>query len=99
MLGDARGMGAGAARQRDGVRPRDVAYTLFTSGSAGTPRVVGIEHRSAVRYLAALEQTVYAGQRRQGLRVAVKAPMTFDASVKQLWQAAVGLANIRAFNL
>ncbi|WP_424889126.1 AMP-binding protein [Streptomyces sp. XH2] len=51
--------------QRDGVRPRDVAYALFTSGSTGTSRAVEIEHGSVVHLLAALERTVYAGQGRE----------------------------------
>ncbi|WNM40182.1 amino acid adenylation domain-containing protein [Micromonospora halotolerans] len=69
--------------------PADPAYVIFTSGSTGTPRPVRVSHRAAAHLAGALEQTVYAGSR-PGLRVAVNAPLTFDASVKQLVQLGHG---------
>ncbi|GGR93306.1 non-ribosomal peptide synthetase [Micromonospora fulviviridis] len=69
--------------------PADPAYVIFTSGSTGTPRPVRVSHGAAAHLAEALEQTVYAGSR-PGLRVAVNAPLTFDASMKQLVQLGHG---------
>ncbi|MFC8616108.1 amino acid adenylation domain-containing protein [Micromonospora purpureochromogenes] len=69
--------------------PTDPAYVIFTSGSTGTPRPVQVSHGAAAHLAEALERTVYAGSR-PGLRVAVNAPLTFDASVKQLVQLGHG---------
>ncbi|MCP3782182.1 amino acid adenylation domain-containing protein [Micromonospora sp. A3M-1-15] len=71
--------------------PADPAYVIFTSGSTGTPRAVRVSHGAAAHLARALEQTVYAGSR-PGPRVAVNAPLTFDASVKQLVQLGHGRA-------
>ncbi|WP_405093362.1 amino acid adenylation domain-containing protein [Micromonospora sp. NBC_01392] len=71
--------------------PADPAYVIFTSGSTGTPRPVRVSHAAAAHLTGALESTVYA-DRAPGLRVAVNAPLTFDASVKQLVQLAHGRA-------
>jgi amino acid adenylation domain-containing protein/FkbM family methyltransferase len=69
--------------------PSDPAYVIFTSGSTGTPHPVVVEHHSVAHLLHALRQTAYAGQP-AGLRIAVNAPFTFDASVKQIIQLAAG---------
>ncbi|MGC5310408.1 amino acid adenylation domain-containing protein [Micromonospora zamorensis] len=69
--------------------PTDPAYVIFTSGSTGTPRPVQVSHGAAAHLADALEQAVYADSR-PGLRVAVNAPLTFDASVKQLVQLGHG---------
>ncbi|MEU5940236.1 amino acid adenylation domain-containing protein [Micromonospora sp. NPDC047548] len=69
--------------------PTDPAYVIFTSGSTGRPRPVQVSHGAAAHLADALERTVYTGSR-PGLRVAVNAPLTFDASVKQLVQLGHG---------
>ncbi|MFE6663306.1 amino acid adenylation domain-containing protein [Streptomyces sp. NPDC057697] len=71
------------------VGPADPAYIIFTSGSTGAARPVVVEHRNAVALHTALQETVYADAP-DGLRVAVNAPLGFDASVKQLLQLAAG---------
>ncbi|GAB3062608.1 amino acid adenylation domain-containing protein [Micromonospora schwarzwaldensis] len=71
--------------------PTDPAYVIFTSGSTGTPRPVRVSHAAAAHLTGALEATGYADSA-PGLRVAVNAPLTFDASVKQLVQLAHGRA-------
>ncbi|MBQ1074993.1 amino acid adenylation domain-containing protein [Micromonospora sp. C31] len=71
------------------VAPTDPAYVIFTSGSTGTPRPVQVSHGAAAHLAYGLGETVYADSR-AGLRVAVNAPLTFDASVKQLVQLAHG---------
>ena len=63
----------------------NLAYVIYTSGSTGRPKGVMIAHRSVVNLAAGLRQTVYAGQAAP-LRVSLNAPVTFDASVKQLVQ-------------
>ncbi|ONI87674.1 hypothetical protein ALI22I_20910 [Saccharothrix sp. ALI-22-I] len=71
------------------VRPEQAAYAIFTSGSTGKPRPVVVEQRSAAHLVHALAQRVYHGEG-PGLRVSVNAPLTFDASIKQLVQLASG---------
>jgi amino acid adenylation domain-containing protein len=63
----------------------NLAYVIYTSGSTGKPKGVMIEHRSVVNLANGLVRTVYAGQGAP-LRVSLNAPLTFDASVKQLLQ-------------
>jgi amino acid adenylation domain-containing protein/FkbM family methyltransferase len=71
------------------VSPSDAAYVIFTSGSTGVPRPVVVEHAAVVSLWHALTDTVYSGAGKR-LRVAVNAPLTFDASIKQLIQLASG---------
>ncbi len=77
--------GEAAPRKPDplpAVGPENLAYILYTSGSTGRPKGVMIEHRSVLGLLAALRETVYRGAGSE-LKVAMNAPLTFDASVKQ----------------
>ncbi len=67
----------------------NLAYVIYTSGSTGEPKGVMIEHRSVVNLANGLARTVYAGQS-SPLRVSLNAPLTFDASVKQLLQLLYG---------
>jgi amino acid adenylation domain-containing protein len=67
----------------------NLAYVIYTSGSTGKPKGVMIEHRSVVNLAHGLARTVYAGQG-SPLRVSLNAPLTFDASVKQLLQLLYG---------
>jgi amino acid adenylation domain-containing protein/FkbM family methyltransferase len=76
-------------RPRITVSPSDAAYIIFTSGSTGIPRPVVVEHAAVVSLWHALADRVYEGARER-LRVAVNAPFTFDASIKQLIQLASG---------
>ncbi|MDG4757303.1 non-ribosomal peptide synthetase [Micromonospora sp. WMMD710] len=80
---------AGARPPATVPAPADPAYVIFTSGSTGTPRAVQVSHGAAAHLADALEHAVYADSR-PGLRVAVNAPLTFDASVKQLVQLGHG---------
>ncbi|RKH11913.1 amino acid adenylation domain-containing protein, partial [Corallococcus sp. CA053C] len=69
--------------------PDNLAYVIYTSGSTGRPKGVMIQHRSVLHLRQALASTVYAGTTGP-LRVSVNAPLSFDASVKQLLQVLDG---------
>jgi amino acid adenylation domain-containing protein len=71
--------------------PGSLAYVLYTSGSTGRPKGVMIEHHSVVNLAGALRATIYRGCDGP-LRVAVNAPLAFDASVKQWIQLLDGHA-------
>ncbi|WP_240359950.1 non-ribosomal peptide synthetase [Pyxidicoccus trucidator] len=71
------------------VHPDHLAYVIYTSGSTGRPKGVMISHRSALHLREALASTVHASSR-GAERVSVNAPLSFDASVKQLIQVLDG---------
>ena len=64
------------------IAPSGLAYAIYTSGSSGQPKAVAIEHHSAVNLLSALDGLIYA-ELASPVRIALNAPLTFDASVKQ----------------
>ncbi len=69
--------------------PRHAAYVIFTSGSTGRPKGVVIEHRSVVHLTSALNRAIYDDLGSVG-RVSINAPLSFDASIKQLIQLFLG---------
>ncbi|RKG69792.1 non-ribosomal peptide synthetase, partial [Corallococcus exercitus] len=71
------------------VTPEHLAYIIYTSGSTGRPKGVMIQHRSVLNLRVALAATVHAGAQ-PAERVSVNAPLSFDASVKQLIQVLDG---------
>ena len=71
------------------LQPHNLAYVIFTSGSTGRPKGVMIGHRSLVNLALALRQRVYR-DRTGPLRVSLNAPLSFDASVKQVVQLLAG---------
>jgi amino acid adenylation domain-containing protein len=68
-------------RPAAGVSPDNLAYVIYTSGSTGRPKGVMIRHGAATNLAAGLQQ-VYEGLSTP-LRVALNAPIAFDASVQQ----------------
>lgn len=60
-------------------RPEQAAYIVYTSGSTGVPKGVVVEHRHLVHIINAL-RPLAAGC----ARVALVAPLSFDASIQQL---------------
>ncbi len=76
--------------------PEDLAYAIYTSGSTGRPKAVEVRQRSVSNLVQALEHTVYGrlrapgAQRAESLRVAVNGSVSFDTSVKQLFQLLAG---------
>lgn len=59
------------------------AYLLYTSGSTGRPKGVIVARHGLTRLLDALQPSV-GGSTATGRRVAVNAPLAFDAAIKQL---------------
>ena len=74
---------------RGEARPDNLAYVIYTSGSTGEPKGVMVTHASAVNLRAALDEAIYS-RLPGGLRVGLSAPLSFDASVKQLVQLLSG---------
>ncbi len=68
------------------VSGENLAYVIYTSGSTGEPKGVMIEQRSVLHLLGGLRQEVYEANDERCVRVGLNAPMSFDASVKQLVQ-------------
>lgn len=64
----------------------DVAYVLYTSGSTGRPKGVRVEHRNVLLLVEGLRQRIYSTEVERG-RVALLAPLVFDASVQQVFAA------------
>ncbi|MFF7178577.1 amino acid adenylation domain-containing protein [Streptomyces sp. NPDC008121] len=65
-----------------GRSPHDHAYTVFTSGSTGSPKGVVISHRSLCALLEGVQEVVGF---EDGMRFLNVAPLFFDASVVDLW--------------
>ena len=72
------------------VSGENLAYVIYTSGSTGEPKGVMIEQRSVLHLLGGLRQEVYGENDEQCVRVGLNAPLSFDASVKQLVQVLRG---------
>jgi amino acid adenylation domain-containing protein/FkbM family methyltransferase len=71
------------------VEADDLAYVIYTSGSTGTPKAVMVQHHSISNLANALQDCIYA-HHPEALRVSLNAPLTFDASVKQIIQLLSG---------
>lgn len=67
-----------------GADSRDLCYVIYTSGTTGRPKGVMIEHRSAC-HLVRTEGRIFA--MRPEDRVYQGFPLSFDASVEEVWLA------------
>ncbi|MDQ3806223.1 MAG: amino acid adenylation domain-containing protein, partial [Acidobacteriota bacterium] len=79
----------------DETTPQNLAYVIYTSGSTGEPKGVAVERANLLSLHAGLRRAVYAelGESAETrLRVSLNAPLSFDASVKQLVQLLSGHA-------
>uniref|UniRef100_UPI0004BF0842 non-ribosomal peptide synthetase n=1 Tax=Streptomyces sp. NRRL S-350 TaxID=1463902 RepID=UPI0004BF0842 len=70
--------------RRTPLRPAHPAYLLYTSGSTGRPKGVAVEHRALTNLFHSHQETLFAehlaATGRSAARVAVTAPLSFDAS-------------------
>ncbi|MEU8894195.1 amino acid adenylation domain-containing protein, partial [Streptomyces sp. NPDC048442] len=66
------------------VRPDQLAYVMFTSGSTGLPKGVGVTHRD-IAALAADRRFEFGHD-----RVLMHSPTAFDASTYELWVPLLG---------
>ena len=63
--------------------PRNLAYVMYTSGSTGTPRGVGVTHAGIVRLVCATDYTSVSPDD----RVAQVSNPTFDGATWEVWGA------------
>ncbi|HSF39388.1 MAG TPA: non-ribosomal peptide synthase/polyketide synthase [Thermoanaerobaculia bacterium] len=66
------------------VTPEAAAYVVYTSGSSGAPKGVVTSHRAAANFVLALGETLGLAP---GDRLLLFAPLSFDASVLQIFPA------------
>lgn len=59
-------------------------YLLYTSGTTGKPKGVGVEHNQLVNTIRGLEKEIYSYYK-SPLRVGLVAPSFFDGSIKQIF--------------
>jgi enterobactin synthetase component F len=87
---EAAGRGADGAAVT-GPRPDDPAYVIHTSGSTGTPKGVVVPHRAVTHLLRWMQHTfaLYDGD-----RLLLKTPVSFDASVPELFWPLVSGATL-----
>ncbi|QRK06023.1 amino acid adenylation domain-containing protein [Archangium violaceum] len=74
-----------------GAGPEHLAYAIYTSGSTGRPKAVMVRQRAVANLIEALHRAVYAPLG-PGRRVSVNGSVSFDTSVKQLFQLLRGHA-------
>jgi amino acid adenylation domain-containing protein len=64
------------------TKPEDIAYVMFTSGSTGGPKAVGLEHRNGVAFLHWARQT-FSDEELSG--VLASTSICFDLSVFEIF--------------
>ncbi|AKJ04229.1 non-ribosomal peptide synthase protein (TIGR01720 family)/amino acid adenylation domain-containing protein [Archangium gephyra] len=72
-----------------GAGPEHLAYAIYTSGSTGRPKAVMVRQGAVANLIEALHRAVYAPLG-PGQRVSVNGSVSFDTSVKQLFQVLRG---------
>jgi amino acid adenylation domain-containing protein len=72
----------GEGRVLSRTHPANLAYVLYTSGSTGDPKGVGVEHRQLAAYLGFVDRVLFG---EQVWSCPLVTPLTFDASLKQVF--------------
>ncbi|MFG3142499.1 amino acid adenylation domain-containing protein, partial [Streptomyces sp. NPDC048211] len=72
----------GPAGPGDALRPGDLAYVMYTSGSSGTPKGVAVTHRNVVNGVSRLAGLIGAGPGRTAL---AGTSVNFDVSVFEIF--------------
>lgn len=76
--------GGDTSNLQEGNSPKDLAYVIYTSGTTGKPKGVMIENKSVVNLVNGLFSHIYK-RYDFSLNIALLAPYTFDASIKQIF--------------
>ncbi|MFD6889360.1 amino acid adenylation domain-containing protein [Streptomyces sp. NPDC059957] len=67
----------------DAAGPDDLAYVMYTSGSTGVPKGIGITHRNIARLVLGTRYASFA----EGDRIAQLSNAAFDAATFEIWGA------------
>ncbi|KAL2018433.1 hypothetical protein VTK56DRAFT_852 [Thermocarpiscus australiensis] len=90
------GVSADRLDTRRDLRPSDVCYCLYTSGTTGTPKGCEITHENAVQCMLAF-QHIFEGRWQEDSRWLQFASLHFDVSVlEQYWSWSVGITLVAA---
>nr|QEO74666.1 phosphopantetheine-binding domain-containing pro [uncultured bacterium] len=65
------------------ARPDNLAYVMYTSGSTGVPKGVGVTHRNVLRLVTGADYVKFGS----GEVFLQLAPVSFDASTFEIWGA------------
>jgi amino acid adenylation domain-containing protein len=78
------------ARSQVDVAPDQLAYIMFTSGSTGAPKGIGVTHRNVVRTVRGIGYTRFG----PGDSVAQGSNISFDATTLETWGALLNGARL-----
>jgi amino acid adenylation domain-containing protein/non-ribosomal peptide synthase protein (TIGR01720 family) len=79
------------ARPASPARPEHLAYVIYTSGSTGKPKGAMIPHRAIVNHMRWMHARWPLGE---GDALLQKTPISFDASVWEIWAPLMGGARL-----
>ncbi|KAK0640627.1 hypothetical protein B0T16DRAFT_200677 [Cercophora newfieldiana] len=87
---------SGAPKTDREIKPDDVCYCLYTSGTTGTPKGCEITHDNAVQCMLAFQE-IFKGHWEKTSRWLQFASLHFDVSVlEQYWSWSVGITLVAA---
>ncbi|HEX5121126.1 MAG TPA: amino acid adenylation domain-containing protein [Pseudonocardiaceae bacterium] len=89
VLADLEHQDAGAPGPLPAVHPDSLAYVMYTSGSTGVPKGIGVRHRDVAGL--ATDRQFRGGAH---VRVLFHSPIVFDASTYELWVPLLGAGSV-----